>query len=243
MAPSCCEKGLRIFPEPKPASANTCHLHLHLSLPRHGSSPRCLCTSLKPWMSSDISLEGDAPGVWASGCVVNLLVGHLPRRESQEISLRCELMTERLGLRGVSRPFALESCGKPGHALTKTSRDPRLFWGTVSRQEAGTCEKGVCQSEAEQSVRIVRQEHGLVPGHRHWVGTATGYLVQCCPCQLTESGSQQQVAWSPNLSMADSSAPLSSVQIALVGFFFLCVCVFVVCFCFCFFKKGLGFCH
>lgn len=78
---------------------------------------------------------------------------------------------------GVSRPFALESCGKPGHALTRTSRDPRLFWGTVSRQEAGTCEKGVCQSEAEQSVRIVRQEHGLVPGHRHWVGTATWYLV------------------------------------------------------------------
>lgn len=34
--------------------------------------------------------------------------------------------------------------------------------------------------------------------------------------------------------MADSSAPLSSVQIALVGFFFVCVCVFVVCFCFCF---------
>lgn len=83
MAPNCCQKGLRIFPEPKPASAtNRCHLHLHLSLPRHGSSPRCLCTSLKPWVSSDISLEGDAPGVWASGCVVNLLVGHLPRRES-----------------------------------------------------------------------------------------------------------------------------------------------------------------
>lgn len=65
-------------------------------------------------------------------------------------------MTERLGLQVVSRSFALESCGKPGHALTRTSRDPRLFWGTVSRQEAGTCEKGICQSEAEQSVRSNR---------------------------------------------------------------------------------------
>lgn len=100
MAPSCCQKGLRIFPEPRPASAKRCHLYLHLSLPRHGSSPRCLCTSLKPWMSSDISLEGDVPGVCASGCVVNLLVGHLPRRESQEISLRCELMTREAGATG-----------------------------------------------------------------------------------------------------------------------------------------------
>lgn len=39
--------------------------------------------------------------------------------------------------------------------------------------------------------------------------------------------------------MADSSAPLSSVQIALVGFFF-CVCVFLL-FVFVFLKKDSGF--
>lgn len=41
--------------------------------------------------------------------------------------------------------------------------------------------------------------------------------------------------------MADSSAPLSSVQIALVGFF-LCVCVFLLfVFVFVFLKKDSGF--
>lgn len=161
MAPSCCKKGLRIFPEPRPASVYGCHLYLRLSLPRHGSSPRCLCSSLKPWIGSNISLEGDISGVWASGSVVNLLVGtclggSLRKSASGVASGVNGEMTREAGLLGVSRPFALESCGEPGHALTGTSRDPRLFWGTVSRQEAGTCEKGICQSEAEQSVQSDR---------------------------------------------------------------------------------------
>lgn len=41
--------------------------------------------------------------------------------------------------------------------------------------------------------------------------------------------------------MADSSAPLSSVQIALVGFFFVCVCFCCLLFVFVFLKKDSGF--
>lgn len=55
----------------------TCICHYQGMAP----APDGFVTSLKPWMSSDISLEGDIPGVWASGSVVNLLVGHLPGRQ------------------------------------------------------------------------------------------------------------------------------------------------------------------
>lgn len=150
MAPSCCQKGLRIFPEPRPASVYGCHLYLRLSLPRHGSSPRCLCSSLKPWIGSNISLEGDISGVWASGGLAGGALAWEGALGNQP-QVWTERWPERLGYRECLG-LALESCGEPGHALTGTSRDPRLFWGTVSRQEAGTCEKGICQSEAEQSV-------------------------------------------------------------------------------------------
>lgn len=105
-----------------------------------------------------LSNPGSAPTfLWKEtfpecGLQVNLLVGSL-RKSASGVNRE---MTREAGLQGVSRPFALESCGEPGHALTGTSRDPRLFWGTVSRQEAGTCEKGICQSEAEQSVQSDR---------------------------------------------------------------------------------------
>lgn len=162
----------RIFPEPEPASAYGCHLYLHLSLPRHSSSPGCLCTlSPTPWMSSNISQEGIFPSTGfrlCGGLVGVYLPGRGPRKSASGVP------TERWQERrqGVSRPFALETCREPGHSLTRTSRDPRLFWGTVSRQEAGTSEKGICQSEAQQSTWSAT-EHGRMPGHRHWAGTAT----------------------------------------------------------------------
>lgn len=81
------------------------------------------------------------------------LSGREPRKSASGVTERWQ---ERPGQQGVSRRFALESSGEPGHALTRTSRDPRLFWGTVSRQEAGTCEKGIDHSEAKQSIRSDR---------------------------------------------------------------------------------------
>lgn len=112
------------------------------------------------------------------------LSGREPRKSTSGVTERWQ---ERPGQQGVSRRFALESSGEPGHALTRTSRDPRLFWGTVSRQEAGTCEKGIDQSEAKQSIRSDRawpiartQARGR---------DSTWYLMRC-PYQLTKSGSQ-----------------------------------------------------
>lgn len=109
----------------------------------------------------------DIPRARVSGSG-GLVGAHLPRKSASGVP------TERWQERRqrVSRPSALETCREPGHSLTRTSRDPRLFWGTVSWQEAGTSEKGICQSDAEQSIRSAT-EHGRMPGHRHWAGTAT----------------------------------------------------------------------
>lgn len=180
MAPSCCKKGLRIFPEPRPASVYGCHLYLRLSLPRHGSSPRCLCSSLKPWIGSNISLEGDISGVWASGSVVNLLVGtclggSLRKSASGVASGVNGEMTREAGLLGVSRPFALESCGEPGHALTGTSRDPGCSGAQYHGKKQELVRKAFVSLKLNNPYSPT--EHGPVPGHRHWVGIATGYLV------------------------------------------------------------------
>lgn len=123
-------------------------------------------------MSSNISLEGDIPRVWASGSVVNLLVDTcLGESLGNQPQVWTERWQERPGLQGVSRPFALESCGKPGHALTGTNRDPRLFWGTVSRQEAGTCEKGIF-SVWSWTIYTVRQSMAMCQD----TGTGQGQL-------------------------------------------------------------------
>lgn len=76
--------GGRLFPEPTPASAYGCHLYLHLSLPRHGSSPRCLCT---PSHTLDelhhFSGRGYSQSIGSRLCG-ELAGGHLPGREPRK---------------------------------------------------------------------------------------------------------------------------------------------------------------
>ncbi|EGW07358.1 hypothetical protein I79_010004 [Cricetulus griseus] len=115
--------------------------------------------------------------------------GHLPGKKPRKSASGVPTEPWQERQQGVSRPFALESCREPEHTLTRTSRDPRLLWGTVSRQEAGTSEKGICQSEANnpyspsQSMAIY-QDTGTGQGQPHdtWCS--------CCPYWLTESGCQ-----------------------------------------------------
>lgn len=175
MAPSCCQEGLRIFPEPRPAPAYRCHLYLHLSLPRHGSGPRCL-RNLKPWMSSNVSLEGDIPRVWASGSVVNLLVGTClggSLGNQPQVWLRDGKRGQ--GNReclGVLHWKALENLAMPW-------QEPAGTPGCSGAQYHGKKQELVRKA----SITLKRNnpygptEHGQLPGRRHGAGTATWYLM------------------------------------------------------------------